>query len=93
MTAMRYLQDGTVAPTLLRQKRRIAARFKALDEDELPDIVKTTRLGDKYGTWEPIGLEAKWNKSIQDKGATARSKAVKHIDDDLAELKENYLDD
>lgn len=93
ITAMRYLQDSTVAATLLRQKQRMAARFKALDEDELPEMVRTTRTGDKYGTWEPMGLEDKWNTFMRDKGATARSKAVKHIDDNLAELKENYLDD
>lgn len=58
-------------------------------------MVRTIRTGDKYGTWESMGLEDKWNTSMRDKGATARSKAVnlKQIGDDLAELKENCVDD
>lgn len=93
LTAMRYLQDSTIASRLIEQKDRIGARLKALDEDKLPAMTRTTRTGGTYGTWVPMDLEGKWNTFMRNKGATARSKAVKHIDDHLEILKEHFLTD
>ncbi|KAI1180783.1 carbohydrate-binding module family 18 [Nemania sp. FL0916] len=93
MTAMKYLQDTTVAQRLKAQKERIAARFKELDTVQLPNWNRKNSRGQAYGQWQPLGLEGKWNTFMRDKGATARSKAVTHIDTYLPMLKDAYVTD
>ncbi|KAI0595746.1 carbohydrate-binding module family 18 [Biscogniauxia sp. FL1348] len=93
MTAMKYLQDSTIATRLRAQKERIAARLRDLDTVELPNWRRTKRNGDSYGTWVPVSLEGKWNTFISNKCATARSKAITHIDSYLGILKDGYVTD
>lgn len=51
---------------MIKHKERtcMAARDKALDKDELPEMVRTTRSRGMYGTWEPMELEGKWNTYV-----------------------------
>ncbi|ORY64854.1 glycosyl hydrolases family 18 protein-like protein [Pseudomassariella vexata] len=93
MTAMKYLQDSTIASHLLAQKVRIGDRLRDLDTVALPAMRKTKLTGAAYGVWQPMGLEALWNTFMRDKGATARSKAILHIDTHLAILKEGFVND
>lgn len=93
MTAMKYLQDGTVAQRLTQQKDRIAARFRELDVNQLPNWTRLDSKGKAYGRWQSLGLEGRWNTFIRDKCATARTKAVTHIDDHLPKLREAYISD
>ncbi|KAI0399434.1 hypothetical protein F4802DRAFT_589701 [Xylaria palmicola] len=51
MTAMKYLQDSTIASRLKAQKERIAARLKELDEGKIPKLPS--------GKWTPQMLETR----------------------------------
>ncbi|KAJ8123757.1 hypothetical protein ONZ43_g362 [Nemania bipapillata] len=93
MTAMKYLQDGTVATRLRAQKERIAGRLRELDTNKLPNWNRVNRNGGKYGNWVPQDLEGKWNTFMSDKCATARMKAVAHIDEHLGRLVEGFVND
>jgi chitinase len=90
MTAMKYLQDSTINTRLIAQKERIATRLRELDQDKLPNWMRKNRNGD-YGKWVPLGLENKWNTFVRDKCATARSKAIAHINAHLETLKEGFV--
>ncbi|KAI0443525.1 carbohydrate-binding module family 18 [Xylaria telfairii] len=94
MTAMKYLQDSTIASRLKAQKERIAARLKALDEDKMPKLnrfLRNTQI--PYGKWQPQMLETRWNTFISNKCATARTKAITHIDEHLSRLMDAFVND
>ncbi|GAP85921.1 putative glycosyl hydrolases family 18 protein [Rosellinia necatrix] len=93
MTAMKYLQDPTIAQRLRAQKERIAERWRELDVNQLPNWDRKNRNGASYGRWVSQGLEGRWNNFVRDKCATARAKAVAHIDEHLPKLREAYIND
>ncbi|KAI1125321.1 carbohydrate-binding module family 18 [Nemania abortiva] len=93
MTAMKYLQDSTIASRLRAQKERIAARLRELDTNLLPNWNRVNRNGGQYGNWVPQNLEGRWNTFISDKCATARTKAVAHIDEHLGRLVMGFVND
>lgn len=91
MTAMKYLQDPTIKSRLIAEKERIAARLKELDEVRMPAFVKVTRTGAIFSKWVSIGLEDYWNRFMRESATTAKDRAVKHIDEYLAVMKEVYV--
>ncbi|KAI0877792.1 carbohydrate-binding module family 18 [Hypoxylon argillaceum] len=93
MTAMKYLQDDTIATRLRSQKERIAARLRELDTNLLPNWNRVNKNGGKYGNWVPQNLEGMWNTFVANKCATARTKAVTHIDEHLGRLVEGFVND
>ncbi|KAI0108999.1 carbohydrate-binding module family 18 [Nemania sp. FL0031] len=93
MTAMKYLQDTTIASRLRAQKERIAARLRELDTNLLPNWNRVNRNGGQYGNWVPLNLEGRWNTFISDKCATARTKAVAHIDEHIGRLVQGFVND
>ncbi|KAI0203159.1 carbohydrate-binding module family 18 [Astrocystis sublimbata] len=92
MTAMKYLQDGTIDTRLRAQKVRIANRLREL-EQIMPTWVRKDTKGQSFGQWQPMGLEGRWNTFIRDKCATARTKAVSHINDHMVNLRNGYVND
>ncbi|MBE3045834.1 hypothetical protein IMZ48_25475, partial [Candidatus Bathyarchaeota archaeon] len=64
MTALKYMGDATVRRSFIAQKERIAARLKELDEEIMPTIQKVTKKGEKWGTWQTMDMERKWNTYI-----------------------------
>ena len=90
MSAMKYMQDPTIKERLIKEKKRVAARLKELDEDKMPKLVRHT--GDeKWSTWKSQGLEAKWNTFIKERATNAKDKAVKYLDDNIKDLRESYV--
>ncbi|KAJ3571085.1 hypothetical protein NPX13_g5500 [Xylaria arbuscula] len=57
MTAMKYLQDGTIAQRLRAQKERIAGRFRELDVNQLPNWVRKDLRGNSV--WPCVTARAK----------------------------------
>lgn len=90
MTAMKYLQDSTINTRLINEKERVAARLKELDEDRMPNFQRKSS-DDNWARWTSIGLEGKWNTFIKTQAATARSKAITYMDDNLKSLNEGYV--
>lgn len=90
MTALKYMDDGTVRNRLVLQSARIETRLRLLDETALPGWTKVDASG-TWGTWVEIGLGDMWRPWIRQRFQLARDKASTYINRYLAVMETNYI--
>lgn len=90
ITAIRYHADPTISARLVLQKNRVGNMLNQMDTQAVPAIVKTGRNGARFGTWQPQGLQQRWNTWIRGRATYALQKAVLHIETWLPRLEESY---
>jgi hypothetical protein len=83
MTALKYMGDSTVRESMISEKQPVAARFKQLDEVEMP---KVQRPG--LQKWEKQGLEGYWNTFVRANTQRMLNNAKAHVDDYLKRMVE-----
>lgn len=83
--AQKYHKDIIITSFLIDQKKRIGVALGQIDQ-ELPNHPVPGQ-----AAWQPQGLEALWNKYMDEKFAEAKSRTINTMDTLITELQNKYV--
>jgi len=89
MGARMYLKDPTIERYFSRQKWRIGEILHQIDT-EMPNHQKTNDDGDTFQAWQPQGLRDLWDKYMDQKFATAKSRVDFTMNEYVKALEQRY---